>query len=79
MDHDHVTGKFRGILCHPCNTSLGLLSDRADVLRKAADYLENFSKGIDYKGVYAIQRDVTGNAPDHAVRPKFWPAGLPES
>jgi len=26
-DHDHVTGEFRGILCSPCNTSLGLLQE----------------------------------------------------
>lgn len=31
LDHDHKTGKIRGVLCNNCNTALGLLKD--DVLR----------------------------------------------
>lgn len=27
LDHDHVTGEFRGWLCNQCNTGLGLLGD----------------------------------------------------
>ena len=40
IDHDHTTGKVRGMLCHDCNTSLGKFRDNPDILRKAADYLE---------------------------------------
>lgn len=40
VDHDHVTGKIRGLLCSTCNMALGLLRDSVTILRKAAAYLE---------------------------------------
>ena len=43
VDHDHKTGKLRGILCSQCNTALGMVRDSPDVLRRAADYLERYS------------------------------------
>ncbi|MBC7593304.1 MAG: hypothetical protein H7288_05100, partial [Kineosporiaceae bacterium] len=40
IDHDHVTGAFRGFLCGRCNKGLGLLGDSIEGLRKALLYLE---------------------------------------
>jgi hypothetical protein len=31
VDHDHVTGKFRGLLCYSCNVKLAVLEDQAFV------------------------------------------------
>lgn len=39
VDHDHSTGRIRGILCHVCNTAIGLLGDSRCLALAAADYL----------------------------------------
>lgn len=39
LDHDHITGKFRGWLCRPCNMGLGLLGDTLQDLQASIDYL----------------------------------------
>jgi hypothetical protein len=40
LDHDHITGKVRGILCRRCNRAIGLLHDDPSILRSAIGYLE---------------------------------------
>jgi hypothetical protein len=39
IDHNHVTGEVRGLLCAPCNRGIGLLGDNPDTLKLAAEYL----------------------------------------
>jgi hypothetical protein len=40
VDHDHVTGTVRGVLCFTCNAALGQFQDDPEIIRRAADYLE---------------------------------------
>lgn len=40
-DHNHVTGKVRGILCGCCNTALGKFNEDKKLLEKAALYLDH--------------------------------------
>jgi hypothetical protein len=44
-DHNHITGKLRGILCHKCNVALGMAKDSPAILRALADYLEYHNAG----------------------------------
>ncbi len=40
VDHDHKTGRVRGLLCAACNLAIGKLKDSPALLREAAAYLE---------------------------------------
>ena len=39
VDHNHETGKIRGLLCNTCNAGLGQFSDNIELLQLAIDYL----------------------------------------
>jgi Recombination endonuclease VII len=40
IDHDHATGKYRGLLCDDCNQAISRLKDSVQIVMNAAKYLE---------------------------------------
>ena len=43
VDHIHGTTYIRDLLCSSCNTGIGHLKDKPELLRKAANYIERYN------------------------------------
>ena len=44
VDHNHDTGKIRGLLCRRCNVGIGYLQEDHELIRRTADYVESHSR-----------------------------------
>lgn len=42
VDHNHITGQIRGLLCFRCNASIGKFGDDPEMLLKAVSYLKDY-------------------------------------
>jgi len=42
QDHNHSTGKIRGLLCRRCNLTLGLVNDSIPILERSIRYLKDW-------------------------------------
>ena len=43
VDHNHVTGQVRGLLCTRCNTAIGKFKDDPKIIRNAIAYIERWN------------------------------------
>lgn len=43
VDHNHTTGKIRGILCSPCNSGIGFFKEDIDIISNAIAYLKEYN------------------------------------
>lgn len=46
VDHCHITGKVRGLLCNRCNRVLSLFDDDIVIMRSAIEYLRSANSAI---------------------------------
>lgn len=63
FDHDHSNGKFRGWICHGCNSALGFARDSVQQLQKLIDYL-NQNRDLEIEIPFSIlekQKDYYDN------------------
>ena len=44
LDHNHITGKIRDLLCKRCNRVLGQLGESTELLRGMIEYIEKHSR-----------------------------------
>jgi len=40
VDHNHSTGKIRGLICTPCNLAIDHLKESPDIMNNAIDYIK---------------------------------------
>lgn len=45
LDHDHATGRIRGLLCNNCNAAIAMLREDLRVVDAAKAYLQKHGKG----------------------------------
>lgn len=41
VDHDHRSGRVRGLLCYNCNRALGIFGDSVEAIQRVVDYLKH--------------------------------------
>jgi YesN/AraC family two-component response regulator len=49
IDHCHTTNKVRALLCHGCNTAIGLFKESPEILKSAVKYLKKYNLKLQEK------------------------------
>lgn len=48
VDHNHDTGQVRALLCHQCNSAIGLLQEDAAIIRRAGQFVKHMNGEFDH-------------------------------
>lgn len=67
LDHDHVTGHFRGWLCAKCNRGIGALGDDLRGVLLAVEYLKRAAELPPYGFVNPDSRPASTTRSEHAI------------
>lgn len=62
VDHDHVTGKVRKLLCPNCNAAIGMLGEDIGLLAKAIEYIQSHAAGSGISTPTASGKDAENGA-----------------
>jgi hypothetical protein len=46
LDHDHYTGKLRGVICRRCNVGIGFFKDSEELLMRAIEYIREYKDEV---------------------------------
>lgn len=55
VDHDHITGVIRSLLCHYCNSALGLLKEDPAIIKNMLLYIEKHTIFVKEGGVSRLE------------------------
>lgn len=61
VDHCHISGKIRGLLCRDCNIGLGYFRDSEENLAKAIVYLKEAYHPVDGTSRWGVKGKSDGN------------------
>jgi hypothetical protein len=75
VDHCHTSKRIRGLLCHKCNTGIGLLKESKNIMTEAINYLarfENHCHHLEYdqprlKPAFRNQDDLNESSTNSAI------------
>lgn len=56
IDHNHRTGKYRGLLCNTCNTAIAFFNEDIIILQRAIEYLKEHSRRLQQKSAAPPQQ-----------------------